>query len=243
MVYIYGLYCPDSHAIRYIGKSVNPKARLQRHLSSAANGNLKHHAANWIRGLLSRGLKPRLVHLEAVDESDWQDAEKRWIAFALSSGWPLTNSTLGGEGLNLRLAEGREAYSQKMSQIMKSLYQDSPEMRKLARDRARKLWSDPRLASNQRTVLASQQVREKMSSSAKKAGNDPVKAARRLNTMRSAQHRSLRSDIAKATNCYPGVKDAISKAVKSHWADPVARERHCEALRAAWVKRRAAQTG
>ena len=239
MVYIYALFCPEMKAVRYIGKSVNPEARLLNHLYKAKSGKSKHHTANWIRRVLSVGKSPVLIILQNIeDESTWQAAEKGWIAFALSLGWPLTNSTKGGEGLHFLSEEDRAKYSSNMSRVMKAAYRESSELRAAASRRAMRLWANPDLAARQRTILASAPVRSKMSRSATIAGNDPRKTERRIRTMRSPEHRALRSEIAKVTNTYPGVKESISKAVKSHWADPSARARHCEALRLAWIKRR-----
>jgi hypothetical protein len=52
----------------------------------------------WIRSLRDSGQAPTLVILEVV-ESDWQAAERRWIAYYRDLGADLTNHTDGGEGL------------------------------------------------------------------------------------------------------------------------------------------------
>lgn len=239
MVYIYALFCPEMEAIRYIGKSSNPEARLQGHISKAKSGKSRHHTSNWIRRLLSCGKRPALIILQVVEDGDsWQEAEREWISFALSLGWPITNSTKGGEGLSFLSEEARQNYSRTMSRAITASYRDSPELRDVASRNAIRLWSDPEWSSRQREILSSEAVRLKMSLSAKIAGNDNKKSEQRIRTMRSPEHRALRSEIAKSTNNYPGVKESISKAVKSHWADPLARARHCEALRAAWAKRK-----
>ena len=98
MFRIYGLKCPISGSIRYIGKTKNAlEGRLKGHLSDAKSFRYKHHASRWLRKLLIAGLTPEVVLLEE-SEGDWIEAETRWIAKGKALGWPLTNSTAGGDG-------------------------------------------------------------------------------------------------------------------------------------------------
>lgn len=100
--YIYGLVDPRNQAIRYIGKSVNPKARFAAHLTQYSLKQ-RSHKNNWINGLLKLGLKPELEIIDEIDErDDWAAEEIRWIARLrnLAPGYPpLTNATDGGEGI------------------------------------------------------------------------------------------------------------------------------------------------
>lgn len=98
MFRIYGLKCPISGSIRYIGKTKNAlKERLKGHLSDAKKLKYKHHTSRWLRKLLCDGLIPEVILLEE-SEGDWIEAEIRWIARGKALGWPLTNSTAGGDG-------------------------------------------------------------------------------------------------------------------------------------------------
>lgn len=98
MAKIYGLVCPVSGLIRYIGKTQNSlETRLKGHLSDARMLKYQHHASRWIRKLLKNGLAPDVVLLEEC-EGDWEKAEISWIAKGRELGWPLTNSTIGGDG-------------------------------------------------------------------------------------------------------------------------------------------------
>lgn len=95
-VYIYGLCDPESGLIRYIGKSIRPVERLSNHM----NDHGTCHRTNWLRSLKIKGLKPTLVILQELPENAaWQDAEKAWIAYGYSQGWPLVNNTSGGDGV------------------------------------------------------------------------------------------------------------------------------------------------
>jgi hypothetical protein len=94
--YIYALLDPLSGRIRYIGKSIMPKERLQNHINEVSNC----HRSHWLQSLKKQGLKPEMRILEEVSEGAcWQDREKYWIAMGKNLGWPLTNNTNGGDGV------------------------------------------------------------------------------------------------------------------------------------------------
>ena len=92
---IYGLTCPHTGKVRYVGKSDNPLVRLNSHLSNLKNRTPK---VCWIRSLLKDGYRPGVVLLELVDSSLWEDAERRWIAKLREGGADLLNYLDGGEG-------------------------------------------------------------------------------------------------------------------------------------------------
>ncbi len=93
-IYIYALCEPDTEAVRYVGKSVNPRRRLYQHVSERA----KTHKAFWIRSLADRGRRPLLRVLEEVSEDDCSRREMYWIEHFRLSGSDLTNLTDGGDG-------------------------------------------------------------------------------------------------------------------------------------------------
>mgnify|MGYP000225487771 CR=1 FL=1 len=101
-VYIYGLACPETREIRYVGKSFDPEFRLRSgsgHIGCANRGD-DTHRGRWIRSLLSRGLSPSLVILEETDVDGWERAERRWIKqFRELIRERLTNHTEGGDGV------------------------------------------------------------------------------------------------------------------------------------------------
>lgn len=96
-VFIYTLIDPFSDEIRYIGKSVNPKKRLNKHLSKARK-NTKTHKDAWLNSLLKKNSKPILKILFEVPENDWQTTEKSLIEY-YSKSEPLLNILPGGEGV------------------------------------------------------------------------------------------------------------------------------------------------
>lgn len=99
VVFIYGLVDPRNTAIRYVGKSIKPRQRYSTHLqpSQLKNDNRKNI---WIRELLCLALKPELVMLDTIFDSDWATEERKWIArFRSIPGYPrLTNIADGGQG-------------------------------------------------------------------------------------------------------------------------------------------------
>jgi hypothetical protein len=103
VTYIYGLVDPRSNEIKYIGKSLDAKSRLVKHLYEASRIDRKTAAQpknKWIRSLLENGLTPTLTILEKVlEDGDWVKAERKWILFGRTQQWNLVNISKGGEGL------------------------------------------------------------------------------------------------------------------------------------------------
>lgn len=100
MICIYGLVDPhEPDRIRYVGKTNDPANRLAMHVYQAKKGQT--HKDRWVRTLIRDGRKPAIVELEWVDDDQWQDEERRWIA-KLSG---LCNTTAGGEGVDCERTE------------------------------------------------------------------------------------------------------------------------------------------
>lgn len=97
--FIYGLFDPRTNELRYIGKSNNPKRRLQEHLICARykKGHNKYLYA-WMGNLLSCNLEPSLQILEEVPIENWQQFEIAYINKYRDLGFRLTNITNGGDG-------------------------------------------------------------------------------------------------------------------------------------------------
>jgi len=96
-IYIYGLYDPRNGLLRYVGKTNNIRIRHSAH--TRENGECYKH--NWVKSLISLGLRPEIKVLETIensDDKDWQERERWWIKSSLDSGAPLTNLHSGGRG-------------------------------------------------------------------------------------------------------------------------------------------------
>jgi DNA-binding CsgD family transcriptional regulator len=96
--YIYSLSDPNTHEIRYIGKSNNIVKRLHCHLTKS-NLVKNTHKNNWIKQLLLSGSKPILEVIDIVPIEDWMFWEIYWISQFKTWGFDLTNLTNGGDAV------------------------------------------------------------------------------------------------------------------------------------------------
>jgi hypothetical protein len=82
---------------KYIGVTKHPlKKRLKQHLLETRHC-LKFY---WIQSLKKEGLVPKAKILGVVDNSERVSAEMAWIKIFRMMGYPLVNSTDGGEGFS-----------------------------------------------------------------------------------------------------------------------------------------------
>ena len=91
-MFIYVLKDPDDGVVRYVGKTNNPKKRMSAHLSAPININLP--SVRWVRSLKRLNKKPIMEIIEETD--DWENCEKKWIAFYRNSTGCLLNIDEGG---------------------------------------------------------------------------------------------------------------------------------------------------
>lgn len=117
-VYIYGLIDPITNQIRYVGKSLNPKSRLRRHI---ADRNLyDSYKDRWIRKLKENNIRPELIIIDEVLEKEWQFWESYYISYFKFIGCNLTNGTNGGDQPpSTKGRKHREESKKKMSQSKK----------------------------------------------------------------------------------------------------------------------------
>lgn len=94
---IYGLHCPTSGELRYVGQTTKPLyVRVGNHLSPS--GLKKHlYVASWLKGLVNRGLRPvAKVLAEAESREELDRLEVEHIIAAKDAGARLTNLASGG---------------------------------------------------------------------------------------------------------------------------------------------------
>lgn len=105
---IYGLTDPTTSMIRYIGLSSRGLTRPREHRSHLSSAT-DTYCNRWLRLLKRNGLSFGVVVLEVLcNEVDLAEAERRWIAFGRTCGWPLTNTSSGGGLSEAALARKRE---------------------------------------------------------------------------------------------------------------------------------------
>ncbi len=175
--FIYALVDPITERVRYIGKSDNPKKRMNSHLTDT---RYSKHKVNWIQKLKRQGLVPLLLIIEEVDVSLWKERERYWIAFYRQQQLDLINETDGGEGMN-----GWEITPETRAKRSKALTgkKRTPEQIATLVERARERAINPvwraKVSENARKRRLTPQERAKISASKKALyANDPGLRAR-----------------------------------------------------------------
>lgn len=93
---IYALLCPDTRAVRYIGKANDPRRRLKGHLRDARRRRSPVYL--WLRRLKAEGKAPILEIIETCSAADWPERERHWIgAFRQRGDSLLLNVAEGGD--------------------------------------------------------------------------------------------------------------------------------------------------
>lgn len=140
--YIYGLVDPILNQVKYIGKTDNPKNRLNEHLRKSKYKIT--YKNNWINSLKEQNLKPEFIIIDMVPENEWIFWEQHYISLFKSWGFKLTNMTEGGEGGNFGLE-----INKKISEKLKN---------RIFSDETLELMSKAKLGSK-----ASEETKEKLS--------------------------------------------------------------------------------
>lgn len=151
-VFIYTLSDPETLEIRYVGQTVNPKARFNKHMYITRN-NHTWHSQRWIKSLISKGFVPKMDIIDCCDSMSANVIEMMYISQFREWGIRLTNtqslvyarSTHPSTVKKLRIANLGKKQSQetinKRSKSNKKAWSD-PAVREAQADRMRKLWND-----------------------------------------------------------------------------------------------------
>lgn len=119
MGFIYGLKCPESNLIRYIGQTKRKLGvRLAQHIARCNEIKDKYtHKEQWIRKLIATNLvdKLEIIAIEEVDNDLLNDREIYWINY-YSKISNLTNGTSGGSYSLIMRGEKNPNYGRKLSQ-------------------------------------------------------------------------------------------------------------------------------
>lgn len=224
--YIYVLKCPESGAVRYVGKCINLKARFRQHTSESRIGLVKSHKCDWIRSLQKRGLSPVMEVDSLVSAGqDWKSVEVQRVAHYKALGCDLTNATDGGDEPGELSEEGRKILATRCSQSF-----GTPEGRALQSERMKRLCSDPawRAARDAaaKATRATPEYKARMSARAKAKWNEPGYRERMI---------AARAEVV----ARPEYKEKLSRATKAWMTDPANHGLKSEARRAAWAARKA----
>ena len=87
--FIYALVDPNTNQFVYVGRSYYPKRRYAQHLNP--NQAVSKSFKEWIIKLHKGDLKPPMVILEKVDESESENREMFWIQTLIAAGNELMN--------------------------------------------------------------------------------------------------------------------------------------------------------
>jgi hypothetical protein len=116
LTHIYTLSCPDTGAIRYVGKANDLQARLRGHLSCA--GRERTRKARWIRSLVRQGKRPTIESIDLVPDREWQFWEQHWVQVIGGCwGFDLTNGDAGGLGMGRCTPEMAKKIAMKLSGV------------------------------------------------------------------------------------------------------------------------------
>lgn len=88
--YVYVLSDPRTDIVYYVGITNNPDVRMAQHVYSLKSTRAKD---NWVRQLLSEGVKPEMRILQGRNDREYiLCREKYWIQYYLVRGAPLLNT-------------------------------------------------------------------------------------------------------------------------------------------------------
>lgn len=242
-VYIYALSDPRTNMVRYVGKTVDPVARLYGHILARRSNT---HKTAWIGQMKRDGVKPKMDILEVIENSndqDWQKAEDFWINYLRMIGSDLTNLMSGGMGGR----RANEESKRKASEGMKAYYVAHPEARVARALESANRKHDPETIEKMRRAKASisPETRNRISTSAKKRGVPAEQIARLIDAGERGRKTKTERAIARKAALPPRVdrrrlpkvnspqtKEKLRLAALRQWADPVKRKRIHDAIKA-----------
>ncbi len=226
---IYGLIDPIDHQLRYVGKTVAKlKSRHHGHIKDLSNSK----KAIWIRCLLEVGLKPEIIEIEVVDIEEWREVEQFWIQYFKAIGCKLTNSRAG---VRERHLSGVRLGFSKPERIAKMIEtRNSSEYRELTRLRGLQKREDPQFV----TAFSI-----RMQEMADKRYGDPEWSKWYSGVLREAlarpEEKKRRSAASKKAMNSISAREHLGKVVMIEWKKPGVRESRKQAMREAWIRRRA----
>lgn len=227
MIIIYGLVCPFTGDIRYIGKTERRiEIRLSAHLAESRVKSKQSHKHRWIRKCLAEELVPSAIVLEEVPAGvRWQDRERAWIARAVEMGIPLVNQTKGGEGLDLFDPEERARYIAKLSASMKAVQALRPEIQAARQAGSIRSWQENREGRLAALHAACQtpEAKHNLAKAMAEVRSRPGYKEERKRVAKGVWDTSR--DKIMAAFATPETKEKQSKRARRSWSDTETRDR------------------
>lgn len=228
-VWIYLLRDPRDGEVRYIGRTLDPRARLVAHISSARNG-CRYHSARWIAQLLRGGFEPSMeLLLELPEDESWQEHERRLIAEYRARGARLTNITEGGDGvlfldeadLLRRVERQRAAYDrpgmrEQASRVARDI-NSRPAVKAAKSAGSKAMWEDPAKRAKLIKSFGSPETKAKQSQKKRAAWADPHVGARLRALHSSEETRRKKSEGAKR-RATPEYRAMMAERTRAAWA-------------------------
>lgn len=235
----------------YVGQSLN----IQRRWTDHKRDKDQH---------IDRALKKHGVELfefailEECLPEQLNERERHWIT-ALDCFSPKGyNKTLGGQLNSGHTAENRKRFSESMKQRMKDPIMKervalsrrgvphTEEVRERLRQAAIKQYSDPaaRLRASEITKSRmNDEMREHLSKKAKAQFSSPearAAQARRTGIPQTDEVRAIISESSRSMWAREGHKEAAKQSIRQALRNPETKQKHIEAIKAAWARRKAA---
>ena len=121
--FIYGLECPLTKQIKYVGKSNNPKNRIKQHLYECRTSRtVNQYKDKWFKHLMENNLNPVLVILDEVPIDEWGYWESWWLEVCRGWGFDMVNLLQGGDGCSKHHPETIEKIRKSQSGKNNAMY-------------------------------------------------------------------------------------------------------------------------
>jgi len=89
--YIYVLKDPLTNELMYVGKTTNPKKRLNQHINNSKKR--KTYVNIWVNNLLQSNNKPIMEIIDSCIDNNWVELERKWTELIYLENKKLCNLT------------------------------------------------------------------------------------------------------------------------------------------------------
>jgi hypothetical protein len=114
---IYGIVDSRTGRVMYVGKAMNPKVRMQKHIRESQLGRRKTPLYQWMAKRIAEEKQPSMVILASATSLDWQSLETQMIAQYRAEG-SMLNLANGGDQ-PLPTSEQNQKAAHKLNLLLK----------------------------------------------------------------------------------------------------------------------------